>query len=322
MSFRTITTEQLTFLLPLLKNQARLSRMATCIFAVLSVWLLGQMVWLLLPSSALAPWTPNSGQVSGQAKPNHQLDVSALQSSDLFGHYQAEKKAEPQKVVQDAPKSRLNVTLVGVVISSVPGKSLAVIANNNQQSTYGVGEVLDGTRAKLLAVHSDRVIINNDGRDETVMLEGIDYSKLGAARPVARGPVPAPEQHNEQHNNDARDHEEQANASRPKDDSLATTLDEVRSQIKENPQQLFQYIRMSVVKRDNDIVGYRLTPGKSPELFEEIGLQEGDIATQLNGNDLSDPKVMTEMFKSIPELNEINLTVERDGQPYDIYIEL
>ncbi len=317
MSFRDITTNPLQFLQPILKNQARLSRIATCILALITAWLLGQMVWLFLPSSPLSSWSPNSGGAANHTKPNHQLDVSVLQRSNLFGRYQEQEKKPQPKVVQDAPKSRLNVTLVGVVISSVQGKSLAVIANHGEQATYGVGEVLDGTRAKLVAVHSDRVIVENDGRNETVMLQGIDYTKRTS--PSAQRADP---EDREVHNNDDREHEEQGNASKPKNDSVATTLDEVRAQIKENPQQLFQYIRMSMVKRDNDVVGYRLTAGKSPELFEEVGLQDGDIATQINGNDLSDPKVMSEIFKSIPDLTELNLTVERDGQPYDIYIEL
>ncbi len=314
MSFRDITTNPLTFLQPILKNQARWSRIATCIFAVVTAWLLGQMVWLFLPVTPLSPWSPNSDAAVNHAKPNHQLDVSELQRSNLFGRYEQQVSKPEPKVVQDAPKSRLNVTLVGVVISSEQSKSLAVIANNGEQATYGVGEVLDGTRAKLVAVHSDRVIVDNSGRNETVMLQGIDYTK--------RTPQRADPEDRSRHNNDAREHEEQANASRPKNDSVATTLDEVRAQIKENPQQLFQYIRMSMVKRDNDVVGYRLTAGKSPELFEEVGLQDGDIATSINGSDLSDPKVMSEIFKSIPDLTELNLTVERDGQPYDIYIEL
>ncbi len=305
MSFRDITTNPAAFFKPLLTNQTRISRIVACIFAVATAWLLGQMVWLFLPTTALVPWSPTQ-QVSNQTKPNQQLDVSAIQRGNLFGRYQTETKPQP-KVVQDAPKSRLNVTLVGVVTSSQPELSLAVLANRGQQSTYGVNEMIEGTRAKIVAVHSDRVIVNNAGRDETVMLQGIDYSKRSTEQPrdSSRG---AP-----------REREEASNASRPK---RTLNLDDVRADIQENPQQIFQYIRMSQVKRDNDVIGYRLSPGSSAALFNEVGLQQGDIAVQLNGKDLSDPEVMTEIFESISDLTELNLTVERDGQPYDIYISL
>lgn len=70
-------------------------------------------------------------------------------------------------MIQDAPKTRLNLVLVGAVASSNPKLSLAVIANRGTQATYGINEEIEGTRAKLKAVLVDRVIIDNSGRDET-----------------------------------------------------------------------------------------------------------------------------------------------------------
>ena len=47
----------------------------------------------------------------------------------------------------------------------------------------------------------------------------------------------------------------------------------------------------------------------------------GDIATQLNGQDLTDPAAMGNIFRSISELTELNLVVERDGQQHEVFIE-
>ena len=76
------------------------------------------------------------------------------------------------------------------------------------------------------------------------------------------------------------------------------------------------------MKRDGEVIGYRLSPGKDKELFESVGLKPGDVATQLNGQNLSDPAAMGEIFKNISQLTELNLTVERDSQSFEIYIEL
>ncbi|MDN3684056.1 hypothetical protein QW180_09275 [Vibrio sinaloensis] len=38
--------------------------------------------------------------------------------------------------------------------------------------------------------------------------------------------------------------------------------------------------------------------------------------------DLKDSAAMGEIFQSLSQLTELTLTVERDGQPYEIYIEL
>ena len=78
-----------------------------------------------------------------------------------------------EKVVTEAPKSRLSVVLVGVVTSSEEGKKLSGSVNRGQQATYGIGETLEGTRATVVEVLYDRIIVDNSGRNETVMLEGL-----------------------------------------------------------------------------------------------------------------------------------------------------
>ncbi|WP_436317782.1 type II secretion system protein GspC [Vibrio agarivorans] len=289
-------------LLNLLKqHQRRISTLLVIVLLSSSAWLLGKMVWMLLePETEITPW--RAGQVSASGDSSRSsIDLSDVHNAHWFGRYQADAAPveRQQPVVTDAPKTKLNLTLAGVVASTSANKSLAVIANRGQQATYGLDETIEGTRAKLKAVLVDRVIIENAGRDETLMLDGIDYTKRSqspAANPVQSRQAAAPE---------------------PDSDRL----EQIQQEISQDPQQLFQYVRMSQVKRDGDVVGYRLSPGKDRELFESIGLQNGDIATQLNGQDLTDPAAMGQIFQDIGNLTELSLTVERDGQPYDVYIQ-
>ncbi|WP_422398785.1 type II secretion system protein GspC [Vibrio aestuarianus] len=279
--------------------QKQISFALTLLLLILSAWIMGKMVWLLQQNTFdVAPWVPTSS--SSTTATQQSLDLSSLQQGDLFGRYSEEKAEVVQTVIKDAPKTSLSLLLVGVVASNEPSRSLAVIANRGSQSTYGVNEVIEGTRAKLKAVLVDRVIIDNSGRDETLMLDGVDYHKPSVQVPErviasnARGNNPASEEEK---------------------------LDDIRIAISRNPQEIFKYVRLSQVKRDDKVLGYRVSPGKSPELFESVGLQNDDIAIQLNGQDLTDPDAMSKIFQSVSELTEINLTVERDGQPHDIYIQ-
>ena len=93
-------------------------------------------------------------------------------------------------------------------------------------------------------------------------------------------------------------------------------------EIAKDPQSVFKYITISPVKKDGDIVGYRVSPGRDAALFNDVGLQPGDIAVQLNGIDLSDPSSSVQLMQVMSDPQELNLTVERDGQQYDIYIQL
>lgn len=66
--------------------------------------------------------------------------------------------------------------------------------------------------------------------------------------------------------------------------------------------------------------GYRLTPGKDSQLFYNAGLQDNDLAVSLNGSDLRDTKQAQQIMEQLPELTEMKITVERDGQFYDVFI--
>lgn len=275
------------------KNQDRLSSMATVVLLGVSAWVVGALIWKPMESQSVAQWSPTL--VSGSVSKDSGLNLAELQNSHLFGRYQSQAPVAKKPVVTEAPKSRLSVILVGVVTSTEPDKNLAVVASRGQQATYGIGETLEGTRAKVVQVLYDRIIVDNSGRNETVMLEGLKYTKDPQPQPKAKS---------------------------VKADVSVDKLEEIRAVIRKDAKQIFQYVRMSQIKRDGDVIGYRLTPGKEKELFESVGLQSGDIATQINGQDLSNPAAMGEIFKNMSQLTELNLTVERDGQPYEIYIEL
>lgn len=271
--------------------QQRLSKIVVIVLLAISAWILGRLIWQPFTSESITQWQPKSSN-NQSTNVGSSVNLTELQNGQLFGQYQEQQKVVEKPKVQDAPKSQLNVVLVGVVTSTNPNKSLAVIANRGKQETYGIGEVIEGTRAKLYQVQQDRVIVDNSGRNETVMLEGLKYDR------------PEPRQ-----------------ASEPPPVSQ-DKLEQIRDEIRQDTKQVFQYVRMSMVKTGNDVVGYRLSPGKDPALFNAVGLESGDIATQINGLDLKDSAAMGEIFKSLSELTELTLTVERDGQPYEIYIEL
>ncbi|MDB1122503.1 type II secretion system protein GspC [Vibrio algarum] len=283
-------------------SQSKFSSLVTLILVCLSAWLAGQTIWYFLAEkTVVSKWSaqPVNAQISSESEG---VDVSTLLDAALFGRQDEQvKNVVAAPVVQDAPKTRLNLVLVGAVSSSVMESSLAVIANQGSQATYGIGEKIEGTQAKLKRVFIDRVIIDNAGRDETLMLEGIDYKKVSppeaerasnaAVREVGNNPEPS-----------------------------ESEMESIRAEVLEDPQKILQYIRLSQVKKDGKLIGYRIRPGKQRALFDSAGLKNGDIATSLNGEDLTDPASMGKVWQSMSEMTEFNLTVERDGQTHEVFI--
>ncbi|GEM75871.1 type II secretion system protein GspC [Vibrio sagamiensis] len=279
--------------------QSKLSSALAGIFIAVAGWSLGGVVWLVVPQGIdFTPWQPKATSLSA-SRDKDVVDVNALQSANLFGQY-SEKKSivVEQPVVKDAPKTRLNLTLVGAVASSNSKVSLAVIANRGKQATYGIGEQIDGTRAELKAVLVDRVIIENQGRDETLMLEGVDYKKLSETqhqRPSRHG---------------------------VKSSIPSEKLEQIKAELAKDGSSVFTYINISPVMLEGGLAGYRVSPGRDAALFNSVGLKPGDIAIELNGIDLRDSSSGAQLSRIMQDLQELNLTVERDGQQYDINIQL
>ncbi|WP_064601570.1 type II secretion system protein GspC [Photobacterium sp. J15] len=274
-----------------------LTRMMTWLLVVMLAWILGRLIWSVVqPAAAPSSW--QAKQVSVSTSNRSGFQVSDVLDMNLFGRYQQNApvvKKEPVK--QDAPVTRLNLTLVGVVASSSPQSSLAVITHRGKQNTYGINETIEGTRATLQAVFVDRVIIRNQGRDETLMLDGEEFKKSRKFTPLP--PI--------------------KEVKRP---TASSDLSRIKQEILEKPQSLFSYIRLSQVKRDGKLVGYRVNPGKERALFDSVGLKANDLAVSLNGNDLTDPTVMAKLWTELSQATDFTLTVEREGQLHDIYIEL
>ncbi|PSU54558.1 type II secretion system protein GspC, partial [Photobacterium aphoticum] len=171
-----------------------LTRFLTWFLVILFAWILGRLVWSFFqPTVAPARWQPAPVVASGNVAAGRD-EVPKILAMNLFGRYQKNAPVVEQKqpVKQDAPQTRLSLTLVGLVASNNAKTALAVITHRGKQNTYGIDEAIDGTRATLQAVYADRVIIRNNGRDETLMLDGVDFNKASTpARPaVAKRPAP------------------------------------------------------------------------------------------------------------------------------------
>ncbi|MGF1769412.1 type II secretion system protein GspC [Enterovibrio makurazakiensis] len=282
---------------------AKAAKWTTRLLIIVLAWTLGRLVWSwVMPPTVDALSTAAVITQSGQQAPAYQLND--LASRHFFGRFSekaAPVKKKPEPVV-DAPRTRLNLTLVGLVASSEPERGLAVIANRGAQKTYGVGEAIEGTRVILRQVLNDRVILRNNGNDEALMLAGVDYSKT-TQQPKRNSPT----------------------ASRPAVNSRDTgraDLTKVKAEILSNPQSLLKYITLSQEQGEDGLIGYRLGPGSDSRLFKEAGLQPGDVAVGINGADLTNPAEMNRIWQSLSDASEISLTVQRGGELHEIYIGL
>jgi general secretion pathway protein C len=279
----------------------------TIVVVLLSLYLIAfaaKLVWRIIPEPQLsATPTVSRAPVISSSSGQNGVNIAKIQQLNLFGNAAA-KPAEPVAEVTDAPETRLNLTLTGVVASSEQEAGTAIIENRGSQAVYGLGEKIEGTNATLQKVYNDRVIIKNGVRNETLMLDGIDYDEANRRREMQARNRPDPEELEE-------------DTVELSDEALEAT-----AALRERPANFTDFISISPKTEEGQLIGYQVSPGKEPELFKSAGLQAGDVITQINGLDLTDLQQSQEALSELRNAQTIELTIIRDGSLTTLYLDL
>lgn len=260
-----------------------------------------ELTWsLLAPPAAVTP--PSAAPTVAVVRPAASPGIDQLADLHLFG------KAPPQQVAQaapiDAPDTRLNLVLRGLVATTQPGEALAIIADpQGKEKPYHEGDALPGG-AVLRHIYVDRVILARAGQLETLRLRRQTLPDSDVDR---RTPAPPPRTPAQQ-------------AVQP-DAAASNRLQELREQYASNPEQLWDEVRITPVMGEGGIRGYTLQH-QDRELMQAMGLREQDVITAVNGMPLSDPSVMYDVMNSLSSAQDLTLSVERDGSAQTLHIGL
>ncbi len=284
------------------QHQKRIHLVVVALLALYLIAFAAELVWRIVPQPTLSPpvATTNTSPVPGGSG-QRGVNISKIQQLNLFGNATAKPQPVEQKPVTDAPETRLNLTLTGVVVSSEESGATAIVENRGTQNVYGLGEKIEGTNASLQQVFKDRVIIRNGARDETLMLDGIDYDEANRRR--------------------ERNVQQQARQQEP-ERKLSDEAVEATVALREQPANFTDFISISPQTEDGQLIGYKVAPGKDPELFNAAGLQSGDVIAQINGLDLTDLQQSKEALSELRSAQSIELTILRDGSYATVYLDL
>jgi len=257
----------------------------TAVLVVTIAYQLAGITWSLIPSAppTLAPRPPAATPAQQSA------DLGNLVNSRLFG----EPPAETAPVIEtvDAPDTSLSLSLTGILAGGPKGQAI-ISANRGPEKTYRVGDSVDNADgATLYSVEPDRVLLNRNGRLETLRLP----EQLSRATARTTSPVLPP--------------------------AAAQPAGSLRQVISENASRLTDVVRLAPHVQEGKVVGFRVTPGKDRATFEALGLQAGDVVTDINGTVLDDPSQGLQVFEALGEATQANVTVLREGTPQVIVID-
>jgi general secretion pathway protein C len=83
-----------------------------------------------------------------------------------------------------------------------------------------------------------------------------------------------------------------------------------------NPAELFSQARILPKYENGQMTGVQLNSIQPGSLFEEIGIRDGDVITQVNGIVVSSPQDSAALLRELTESSQFEVNVmSSDGQP-------
>lgn len=269
------------------RSQGPVRTITEIILIFVTATLFARLAWLVVaPSESVATYTdrplpvPMSGAVSTTALSADRTLLLRLNPFD---------QGDVEAIIEDVPETNLNLSLVGLRMSTAGGQAGNAIIRtpDGVSKNYKVGDsIIAGVT--LERILSDRVVINRDGADETLMRVGreaglaviSDGSQV--ARPAAARAVAASEPAFDQSVIEAR-------IAAP--ELLLASID---------------------VRATGGGEGYRLEPRGSAETMRQAGLEPGDILLRVNGTSL-DNVDSDELIDRFAAADSLELQVVREG---------
>ncbi|MGC2275795.1 MAG: type II secretion system protein GspC [Candidatus Binatus sp.] len=291
---------------------------------------------------AAAPVSARSATTGMRARPYYYLIVKR----DIFN--ETPQESGPAPVVE----ADLNLKLIGTSLVS-RSKPYAIIEDPaGNETLYQVGEDIPDA-GKLVSVETNRALIDRGGHRVAIEIPTSDIPEVppsqlgnpigGIRRPLLRGLPAAVRQRLEkyQHHqraNAAADDSDDNDNSDDKDDSDDNSNAKIqlkkegpgkfevsRSEVQqtmENPGQFFSQMRAMPHFVNGKTDGFSISQVQPDSVFAQLGLQNGDLLTSIDGQPVTNPMQAMGLIQAIKTASAIDLTVNRGGTPTSVHLDL
>ncbi len=244
----------------------------------------------LTAGSALEP--PSRAARREVAANLSRASYSAIVDRDVFNSV----KQAPAPVAPVA--ADLHIKLLGTSELTL-AKPFAIIEDeqNHQQSLYRLGDEIPDA-GTLVAVERTRVLIDHDGELRSLEISG-DRVPVAMAANEPAGAPPAPGIHLSAPN--------QYTVDRATVDHNLQNMGSLLTQMRALP---------NIENGKTD--GFRLSEIQQGSLFQQMGLQDGDVVKNIAGQEINDPMRALELLSVLQNQQSIVIQVVRNGQPLQL----
>jgi general secretion pathway protein C len=252
--------------------------------------------WLAGPPVAAPPPKPAEARVARSWSDREVIlkrnlfQVSTLLPTELSAEDAAAAAAEQLEA------TKLPLKLLGTVAASGGAQAWAAVEDTQGHSQIVVrlnDTLLD--RATVLRIERRRIVLQNGAKREELAL---DETEQAAGIP--------------DHN--AGNGDQGARIQRVADNQYQVQRDDVEKAVR-NPAELFSQARILPKYENGQMTGVQLNSIQPGSLFEQIGIRNGDVITQVNGIVVSSPQDSAKLLSELTSANQFEVgVVGADGQ--------
>ena len=287
----------------------RWSWAATLFAAVLAAFLAARIVntftaAAIAPKPSLSTGGASSSLPRGPAAQHTDLDVERF--SKAFDVPLPKPAPDPTTAAQTAGekpspagwsapvRSPLHARLVGTAVAYPSKWSLCQLTNadTNETAVYAVGDKF--LAARIYDVEKDRVLVDNEGRNEFIDNSEAAPPNLGI---TAIPPPPAGGEGVKQlaENNYV--------VSKKEIDNALTNLSDLATKARIVPS-----------FKNGVSNGFKLFSIVPDSLYAKIGIQNGDVIRKINGYEMNSPDKALEIYQKLRDATRVEVEVERRGE--------
>jgi general secretion pathway protein C len=257
----------------------------------------------------------------------------AIVRRDVFNLTPQETGPAPV-VVED-----LHLKLLGTSIMSDTKPYAIVEDQSGNQSLYQVGEDIPDA-GRLVAVETNRAIIDRGGKRVAIDIPSSDIpqappSRLGKGFPGLRSPAigrmpphirRTPRAEENDSSDDSEDKDDSGDQSKLNLKRLGPGKFEVSrvevQQTMKNPEQFFTQIRALPHFVNGKIDGFAVSEVAPASVFDQLGIQNGDTITSINGQPVTNPMQAMTLMNGVQTRQSVDLTLSRGGAPMRVHLDL
>ncbi len=188
-----------------------------------------------------------------------------------------------------------DVALVGLVLAPDSARSSAVLRVSRRTRVVGLGDRVLGARVTAIAAGS--VTFDAGGHLRELRLTSAAPSEAAPAEAAGAAP-------------------------KPSTDGREFTRADVERRIAEETPRLLSETALIPVSEDGRVTGFTLSRVPEGSLLTDLGLQAGDVLTEINGSVVDSMATLLALYARLRNESEIRATVLRGGSAVPLVVKL